>query len=172
MISAVRQDLPTGTVTFLFTDVEGSTMLLQELGAELYAAALGEHRRIVREACARERGVEVDTQGDAFFFAFPTAPGAVAAASAMTDGLAAGPIRVRGGLHTGTPLLAEEGYVGDDVHRAARVAAAGHGGQVLVSAATASLVDVQLIDLGEHRFKDLAAPERVYQRGEGTFRPL
>ena len=172
MISAVRQDLPTGTVTFLFTDVEGSTMLLQELGAELYAAALGEHRRIVREACARERGVEVDTQGDAFFFAFPTAPGAVAAASAMTDGLAAGPIRVRGGLHTGTPLLAEEGYVGDDVHRAARVAAAGHGGQVLVSAATASLVDVQLIDLGEHRFKDLAAPERVYQLGEGTFRPL
>ena len=168
----MRSELPTGTVTFLFTDVEGSTMLLHELGAELYASALAEHRRIVREACARERGVEVDTQGDAFFFAFPTAPGAVAAASAMTDGLAAGPIRVRGGLHTGTPLLAEEGYVGDDVHRAARVAAAGHGGQVLVSAATASLVDVQLTDLGEHRFKDLAAPERVYQLGEGTFPPL
>ena len=84
--SCVRSELPTGTVTFLFTDVEGSTMLLHELGAELYAAALAEHRRIVREACARERGVEVDTQGDAFFFAFPTAPGAVAAASAMTDG--------------------------------------------------------------------------------------
>ena len=168
----MRSELPTGTVTFLFTDVEGSTMLLHELGPELYAAALAEHRRIVREACARERGVEVDTQGDAFFFAFPTAPGAVAAASAMTDGLASGPIRVRGGLHTGTPLLAEEGYVGDDVHRAARVAAAGHGGQVLVSAATASLVDVQLTDLGEHRFKDLAAAERVYQLGEGTFPPL
>ena len=147
-------------------------MLLHELGAELYASELAEHRRIVREACARELGVEVDTQGDAFFFAFPTAPGAVAAASAMTDGLAAGPIRVRGGLHTGTPLLAEEGYVGDDVHRAARVAAAGHGGQVLVSAATAGLVDVQLTDLGEHRFKDLAAPERVYQLGEGRFPPL
>ena len=168
----MRSELPTGTVTFLFTDVEGSTMLLHELGAELYASELAEHRRIVREACARELGVEVDAQGDAFFFAFPTAPGAVAAASAMTDGLAAGPIRVRGGLHTGTPLLAEEGYVGDDVHRAARVAAAGHGGQVLVSAATASLVDVQLTDLGEHRFKDLAAPERVYQLGEGTFPPL
>ena len=85
----------------------------------------------------------MDTQGDAFFFAFPTAPGAVAAASAMTEALASGPIRVRAGLHTGTPLLAEEGYVGDDVHRAARIAAAGHGGQVLVSAATASLVDAR-----------------------------
>ena len=90
----------------------------------------------------------------------------VAAASAMTEGLARGPIRVRAGLHTGTPLLAEEGYVGDDVHRAARIAAAGHGGQVLVSAATASLVEIELTDLGEHRFKDLAAPERVYQLGE------
>ena len=86
----MRGDLPTGTVTFLFTDVEGSTRLLHELGAELYAAALAEHRRIVREACAREGGVEVDTQGDAFFFAFPTAPGAVAAASAMTDGARCG----------------------------------------------------------------------------------
>lgn len=83
----MRSELPTGTVTFLFTDVEGSTMLLHELGAELYASELAEHRRIVREACARELGVEVDTQGDAFFFAFPTAPGAVAAALAMTDGL-------------------------------------------------------------------------------------
>src|SRR3954468_25113479 len=147
-------------------------MLLDELGPELYAAALAEHRRIVREACARESGVEVDMQGDAFFFAFPTAPGAVAAASAMTEGLASGPIRVRGGLHTGTPLLAEEGYVGGDVHRAARVAAAGHGGQVLVSAAPASLLNIQLPDLGEHRFKDLAAPERVYQLGESTFPPL
>ena len=84
----------------------------------------------------------------------------------MTEALDPGPIRVRAGLHTGTPLLTEEGYVGDDVHRAARIAAAGHGGQVLVSAATASLVEVELTDLGEHRFKDLAAPERVYQLGD------
>ncbi len=167
-----RADLPTGTVTFLFTDVEGSTKLLHELGADAYAEALAEHRRAIREACTAEAGVEVDTQGDAFFFAFPTAPGAVAAASAMTEALALGPIRVRAGLHTGTPLLAEEGYVGDDVHRAARIAAAGHGGQVLVSRATASLVEIELTDLGEHRFKDLAAPERVYQLGDGAFPAL
>ena len=78
----MRHDLPTGTVTFLFTDVEGSTKLLHELGAEEYAEALAEHRRVIREACTVEGGVEVDTQGDAFFFAFPTAPGALAAASA------------------------------------------------------------------------------------------
>ncbi len=168
----MRADLPTGTVTFLFTDVEGSTKLLHELGADAYAEALAEHRRAIREACAAEGGVEVDTQGDAFFFAFPTAPGALAAAAAMTEALAARPIRVRSGLHTGTPLLAEEGYIGDDVHRAARIAAAGHGGQVLVSATTASLVEIELTDLGEHRFKDLSAPERVYQLGDGAFPPL
>ena len=118
-------------------------------------------------------GVEVDTQGDAFFFVFPTAPGALAAASELTERLAAnGPIRVRVGLHTGTPIVADEGYVGDDVHRAARVAAAGHGGQVLVSASTAPLVEVELLDLGEHRFKDLGAPERVFQLGDGEFPPL
>ncbi len=159
-------------MTFLFTDVEGSTRLLQEFGAEAYSQALADHRRAIRDACAAVGGVEVDTQGDAFFFAFPTAPGAVLAASAMTEALSAGPIRVRAGLHTGTPLLVEEGYVGDDVNRAARIAAAGHGGQVLVSAATASLVEATLADLGEHRFKDLAAPERVYQVGDGTFPPL
>jgi class 3 adenylate cyclase len=91
----VRSDLPTGTVTFLFTDVEGSTKLLHELGAEAYADALAEHRRIVRDACAAERGVEVDTQGEAFFFAFPTASGAVAAAQAMTDAHAEGNIHLR-----------------------------------------------------------------------------
>jgi predicted ATPase/class 3 adenylate cyclase len=168
----MRTDLPSGTVTFLFTDVEGSTTLLHELGAEGYAEALAEHRRLIREACAAEGGVEVDTQGDAFFFAFPTAPGALAAAAALTEGLAAGPIRVRVGLHTGTPLLTEAGYVGGDVHRAARIAAAGHGGQVLVSSSTAALLDHELRDLGEHRFKDLAAPERVYQLGEGSFPAL
>ncbi|MFP5342319.1 MAG: adenylate/guanylate cyclase domain-containing protein [Candidatus Limnocylindria bacterium] len=168
-----RRELPTGTVTFLFTDVEGSTSLLHELGAEPYAAALAAHRRVIREACAANGGVEVDTQGDAFFFAFPTASGALAAASDLTDRLAAsGRIRVRVGVHTGAPHLGEEGYVGHDVHRAARIAAAGHGGQVLVSAATAQLVEAELTDLGEHRFKDLGSPERVYQLGGGAFPPL
>ena len=168
----MRLDLPSGTVTFLFTDVEGSTRLLHDLGAEAYAEALAEHRRLIREACASEGGVEVDTQGDAFFFAFPTAPGAVAAASAFTEALASGPIHVRVGLHTGTPLLTEEGYVGEDVHRAARIAACGHGGQVLVSTSTSSLLGGELADLGEHRFKDLSAPERVHQLGDAAFPPL
>ncbi|MGH3133216.1 MAG: ATP-binding protein [Gaiellaceae bacterium] len=168
----MRPDLPTGTVTFLFTDVEGSTRLLHELGAEAYAEALAEHRRVIREACARHGGVEVDTQGDAFFFAFPAAPGAVAAAAETTDALAAGPIRVRIGLHTGAALVTDEGYVGADVHRAARIAAAGHGGQVLVSATTATLVDTELADLGEHRFKDLARPVAIFQLGDGAFPAL
>jgi predicted ATPase/class 3 adenylate cyclase len=174
----VRHDLPSGTVTFLFTDVEGSTRLLHALGAEGYAEALAEHRRVIREACVSQGGVEVDTQGDAFFFAFPTAPGALAAASAFTESLAAGPITVRVGLHTGTPLLTEEGYVGGDVHRAARIAAAGHGGQVLVSQSTAALVEPSnsllqaLSDLGEHRLKDLSAQERIYQLGDGEFPAL
>ena len=173
MIASVRDDLPTGTVTFLFTDVEGSTRLLHKLGAEAYAEALAEHRRIIREACAAQGGVEVDTQGDAFFVAFPTAPGALAAAAALTDSLAPGPIHVRVGLHTGAPLVTDEGYVGDDVHRAARIAAVGHGGQVLVAASTAALVGSDgLVDLGQHRFKDLPAPERVYQCGDAAFPPL
>ena len=171
-MTSVRRDLPSGTVTLLFTDVEGSTRLLHELGSDAYAAALAEHRRIVRETCARFDGVEIDTQGDAFFVAFPTAPGALSAAGEMTEALVSGPIRVRIGLHTGTPLLTEEGYVGGDVHRAARIAAAGHGGQVLVSASTASLVELGLTDLGEHRLKDLAASERVYQLGGDEFPPL
>jgi predicted ATPase/class 3 adenylate cyclase len=168
----MRSELPGGTVTFLFTDVEGSTRLLHELGADGYARALAEHRRLIREACAAEGGVEVDTQGDAFFFAFRTAPGALAAAGALTEALASGSVQVRVGVHTGTPLLTDEGYVGGDVHRAARIAASGRGGQVLVSSSTASLVDSELRDLGEHRFKDLAAPERVYQLGGAEFPPL
>jgi class 3 adenylate cyclase len=168
----MRSDLPSGTVTFLFTDVEGSTKLLHSLGAAAYAEALAEHRRLIREACAHHEGVEVDTQGDAFFFAFPTAPGALAAADEMTRELATGPIQVRIGVHTGTPLLAEEGYVGGDVHRAARIAASGHGGQVLISSSTAELAEIELRDLGEHRFKDLSAPERVYQLGAGEFPAL
>ena len=168
----MSSDLPSGTVTFLFTDVQGSTKLLHELGAEGYADALAEHRRVIREACASEDGVEVDTQGDAFFFAFPTATGALEAAFAFTEALSSGPIAVRVGLHTGTPLLTEEGYVGGDVHRAARIAAAGHGGQVLVSSSTAQLVELELADLGEHRLKDLSAPERIYQLGDGDFPAL
>jgi predicted ATPase/class 3 adenylate cyclase len=169
-----RRGLQAGTVTFLFTDVEGSTRLLHELGAEAYGEALLEHRKVLRDAFAEHGGVEVDTQGDAFFVAFPTAPGAIAAAARGQEELATGPICVRMGLHTGTPHLTEEGYVGVDVHRAARIAAAGHGGQVLVSESTAALVhdEVELADLGEHRLKDLSAPERIYQLGEGKFPPL
>src|SRR6266571_5758574 len=106
----VSRQLPSGTVTFLFTDVEGSTKLLHELGAEAYADALTEHRRLLREAFAAHGGVEVDTQGDAFFYAFPTAPGALQAAREAQEMLAQGPIRVRMGLHTGTPHLNDEGY--------------------------------------------------------------
>lgn len=169
----MERALPTGTVTFLFTDIEGSTKLLQQLGATAYADALAEHRRVVREAFLRHDGVEVDTAGDAFFVAFPTAPGAVAAAEEGQRALEYGPIRVRMGIHTGTPHLTSEGYVGPDVHRAARIAAAGHGGQVLLSAATASLLPGDgLLDLGDHRLKDLAGPERIYQLGSGAHPPL
>jgi len=162
--------LPRGTVTFLFTDVEGSTRLLDELGAEEYGNALAGHRGVLRKAFGRHGGVEVDTQGDAFFVAFPTAPGALEAAREAQRELG---LPVRMGLHTGTPLLTEEGYVGADVHRAARIAAAGHGRQVLVSAATAALLDgVALRDLGEHRLKDLSAPERIFQVGDAEFPPL
>ncbi len=170
---AVRSDLPRGTVTFLFTDVEGSTKLLHELGAEDYAVALAEHRRVVREACGSGGGVEVDTQGDAFFVAFPTAPGAIAAARAIAEALRPGPMQVRLAVHTGTPLATDEGYVGPDVHRAARIAATGHGGQILVSASTATLTrTADLRDLGEHRLKDLSARERIYQLGDDEFPPL
>jgi predicted ATPase/class 3 adenylate cyclase len=167
------RELPTGTVTFLFTDIEGSTKLLRELGAERYAEALAEHRRALRSAFTRAGGVEVDTQGDAFFYAFPTAPSALGAASEAQATLAEGPISVRMGLHTGTPVVTDEGYVGEDVHRAARIAASGHGGQVLASAATAVLAAAEdLRDLGEHRLKDLSAPERIYQLGSAEFPPL
>jgi predicted ATPase/class 3 adenylate cyclase len=170
--SVMRPKVPTGTVTFLFTDVEGSTKLLHELGDEGYAQALAEHRRIVRAASARRGGVEMDTQGDAFFFAFPTAHGAIAAAFDMTEGLASGPIQVRIGLHTGTPLVTDEGYVGDDVHFAARVAATGHGGQVVLSAATASIIAAPLTSLGSHRLKDIAEPVSIFQLGDRSFPPL
>jgi predicted ATPase/class 3 adenylate cyclase len=169
---AVESRLPAGTVTFLFTDVEGSTRLLQELGDE-YADALADHRRALREAFARYGGVEIETHGDAFFVTFAKAADALAAASAACEALAGGPIRVRIGLHTGEPIRTDEGYVGIDVHRAARIAAAGHGGQILLSQTTRDLVGAdRLRDLGLHRLKDLAAPERLYQLGEDEFPPL
>ncbi len=171
-MTPVRRDLPSGTVTFLFTDIEGSTKLLHELGEEAYAEALAEHRRVLREAFARHGGVEVDTQGDAFFVAFPTAPGALEAAQAAQAALAQGPIRVRMGLHTGTPHLAEEGYVGQDVHKGARIAAAGHGGQVLLSRGTCELAHVAVTDLGEHRLKDFEGPVWIFQLGSKRFPPL
>src|SRR5881275_769219 len=163
--------LPSGTVTFLFTDIEGSTRLLHELG-DAYADALAEHRRVLRAAFARHGGVEVDTQGDAFFVAFARASNALAAAQEAQAGLDGGAVRVRMGVHTGEPLVTEEGYVGIDVHRAARIASVGHGGQILVSQSTRDLAGAGLRDLGEHRLKDLTAPERIYQVGDGDFPPL
>jgi predicted ATPase/class 3 adenylate cyclase len=165
--------LPEGTVTFLFTDVEGSTRLLARLGREAYAEVLARHHAVLRAAVGRHGGVEVDTQGDAFFVAFPTASGALAAAAEAQAALTGGKVSVRMGIHTGEPLRTPEGYVGMDVHRAARIAAAGHGGQVLVSEATRALVAGDgLRDLGPHRLKDLSAPERLYQLGEGDHPPL
>ena len=162
------RDLPTGTVTFLFTDIEGSTRLLHELGDD-YPDALAEHRRKLREAFAQHGGVEVDTQGDAFFVAFASAKRAVAAAAGAQRSLAEGPIRVRMAVHTGEPIRTDEGYAGMDVHRGARIASAGHGGQVLVSQTARDLVEdlpgesVALRDLGEHRLKDLTRPQRIFQ---------
>src|SRR5438128_2151233 len=169
-----RAELPGGTVTFLFTDIEGSTRLLKQL-RERYAKALAEHQRILREAFDEHGGREIDTQGDSFFVAFPRATDAVAAAVEAQHGLAeqswpeGAQLRVRMGVHTGEPTVGEERYVGLGVHRAARIAAAGHGGQVLVSQTTRELLrddpipDVSLQDLGEHQLKDLDEAERLYQ---------
>ena len=165
--------LPSGTVTFLFTDVEGSTRLLQEHGPD-YAVLLEEHRRVIREAFGRHAGVEVDTQGDALFVAFSRAADAAAAAAEAQTALGTGPVRVRMGIHTGEPLVTREGYVGMDVHRAARIAASAHGGQIVVSGTTRRLLqaDAPLRDLGEHRLKDMIGAERLFQIGEGEFPPL
>ena len=167
--------LPGGTVTFLFTDIEGSTRLLQELG-DAYADVVSDHRRLLREAFAAAGGSEVDTQGDAFFYSFPRARDAVAGAvagqrsarSPATSGPAAASVRVRMGLHTGEPAVGDEGYVGLDVVRAARICAAGHGGQILLSETTKALVGgalpngTELRDLGEQQLKDVRS-ERVFQ---------
>ena len=173
-MSPQPRDLPSGTVTFLFTDIEGSTRLLHELGADKYGAALAEHRHLIRAAFAKHGGVEVDTQGDAFFVAFGDAAAALAAAADAQRAMTSGPIRVRMGLHTGTPHLGPEGYVGHDVHLGARIAAAGHGGQVLMSRATreSATKAQEVLDLGEHRLKDFAAPVAIFQLGDRHFPPL
>ncbi len=173
MMATARGELPHGTLTFLFTDIEGSTRLVQELG-ERYPEVLAAHNRVLRDVFARHGGVEVRTEGDSFFVVFVEANDAVAAASEARDALADGPVRVRVGVHTGDAVVAEQDYVGLDVHRAARVADAGHGGQVLVSETTRRLLDTsgELRDLGEHRLKDLSGPLRLYQLGDGEFPKL
>ena len=170
MMNAMRGDIPSGTVTFLFTDIEGSTRLLEQ-HSDRYADLLEEHRRVLRGAFERHGGVEVDTQGDAFFVAFARASDAVAAAE---DAQRALELPVRIGIHTGEPQLRDGGYVGIDVHRAARICGVGHGGQVLVSERSASVLDcdASLIDLGLHRLKDLGEPVKLYQLGEDEFPPL
>ena len=167
--------LPTGTVTFLFTDIEGSTTLLQRLGDQRYAEVLAEHQRLLREAFAKGNGQEIDTQGDAFLVAFSRARDALVAAVAAQRALTVHPwpdgasLRVRMGLHTGEPLSGAADYVGLDVHRAARICAAGHGGQILVSGTVSGLAErdlppgVSLRDLGTHRLKDLREPEHLLQ---------
>jgi class 3 adenylate cyclase len=181
------RELPTGTVTFLFTDVEGSAQLVQRL-RDGWPQVHADHRRLLREAFAASNGREVDTQGDSFFVAFARARDAVGAAAAGQRALArhAWPdgvqVRVRMGIHTGEPSVGDEGYLGLDVIRASRICAAGHGGQVLVSEATRGLVDwdelegISLLDLGEHQLKDMRRPERLSQlvlAGLQTdFRPL
>jgi len=162
--------LPSGTVTFLFTDIEGSTRLLAELG-DRYADALAEHRRVARDAFQRHGGVEVDTQGDAFFVAFSSAASAVAAAEEAQEGLE---LPVRMGVHTGEPQVTAEGYVDLDVHEAARISGVAHGGQIVLSrrASAASGREPGLRDLGLHRLKDLPDPVRLYQLGDREFPPL
>ncbi|MDQ2967648.1 MAG: adenylate/guanylate cyclase domain-containing protein, partial [Actinomycetota bacterium] len=172
-------ELPTGTVTFLFTDIETSTRLGRELGTDRWHELLSQHGPIIRDAAARHHGVEVRTEGDSFFLVFRTAHDAVAFAADAQGTLAAhmwpddARIRVRMGMHTGdaTPARPDTGmdYVGYDVNRASRVAASGHGGQVLLSSVTKALLGdalpegVTLRDLGEHRLKDISQPERIYQ---------
>jgi predicted ATPase/class 3 adenylate cyclase len=167
-------NLPTGTVTFLFTDIEGSTRLLQQLG-ERYAEVLAEHRRLLRVAIYNHGGYEMDTQGDGCFFAFAQAKAGLAAAIAAQRAITGHPwpagitVRVRMGLHTGEPLTGKAGYVGVDVHRTARICAIGHGGQVLLSQTTRDLVadnlpkGMRLRDLGQHRLRDLGGPQSLFQ---------
>jgi class 3 adenylate cyclase len=178
--------LPGGTVTFLFTDVEGSTRLLQELG-DAYGEVVRDHRRLLREHLGAKGGTEVDTQGDAFFYSFPRARDAVAGAVASQRALAehqwpgGAQVRVRMGLHTGEPSVGEEGYLGLDVVRAARICSAGHGSQILLSETTRALLGndlpegVSVVDLGQQNLKDVQH-ERIFQLalddGPVSFPPL
>jgi predicted ATPase/class 3 adenylate cyclase len=173
--------LPTGTVTFLFTDIEGSTKLLQEVG-ERWGDLLNEHCRILRDAIGRAHGLELGTEGDSFFAVFANAADAVAATTEAQRALAHhawpgdAPIRVRMGVHTGEAMLGGDNYIGLDVHRASRIAAAAHGGQVVLSDTTRALTEQALPDgvtlraLGAHRLKDLASPERLFQLDIGGLR--
>jgi class 3 adenylate cyclase len=161
--------LPNGTVTFLFTDIESSTRLIEELGEEGYVGALAEHRRLLRDAFSARGGVEVDAQGDAFLYAFSDPGEALAAAAQGQEALASGPVKVRMGLHTGEPRLTGEGYAGRELHRAARIAASGHGGQVVLSAATRAFVNGDVTELGEHRLKDFDEPVPLFQLGSERF---
>lgn len=166
--------LPPGTVTFLFSDVEGSTQLARRLGRR-YAEVLAQHAVLLRAAFAELSGHEIDTQGDSFFVAFARARDAVLAAAAAQRALAEHPwpdgieLRVRMGLHTGEAAVTEESYLGVAVHRAARICSAGHGGQVLLSQSTTSVLedeqleDVELRELGHHHLKDFDRPERIFQ---------
>ena len=166
--------LPAGTVTFVFTDIEDSTELLKRLGDE-YPEVLSAHRRIIRGAFSRHDGIEIDTQGDAFFFVFPRAKDAVAAAveaqraHTAADWPGGEAVRVRMGLHTGEPAIHEEGYVGLDVVRAARICTVGHGGQTLLSETTRALLSsglpegVSLFPLGQRHLRGIDEPERVFE---------
>jgi predicted ATPase/class 3 adenylate cyclase len=162
---------PSGTVTLVFTDIEGSTRLLDSLGPEAYRDALRWHQRAVREAFGCHEGFEVDTAGDGFFYAFSTATDAARAVGDALAALDSGVVRIRAGIHTGEPIVEGSKYVGIDVHRAARIMAAAHGGQALLSRATRDLLDesFRVRDLGEHRLKDLSAPQRLFQLGAGEF---
>ena len=168
----VGRDLPAGNVTVLFTDIEGSTRLIEELGESGYVDALAEHRGLLRAAFTAHDGVEVDTQGDAFLYAFADPAEALTAAAEGQEALAAGEVRVRMGVHTGELQLTGEGYAGRELHRAARIAASGHGGQIVVSAATRALVGGGLTELGEHRLKDFDEPLPLFQIGSQRFPPL
>jgi predicted ATPase len=163
---------PSGTVTLVFTDIEGSTALLDELGAEAFKEALADHRRALRDAFGAHSGYEVDDAGDGLFYAFGSGSEAVTAVAQAIASLADGPVRVRVGVHTGEPLLDPPKYVGPDVHKAARIMSAAHGGQVLLSGATRELVAEDVLDLGRHRLKDFPEPVSLYQLGSDRFPPL
>jgi predicted ATPase/class 3 adenylate cyclase len=162
---------PSGTVTLVFTDIVGSTRLLDSLGPEGYRSALAEHQLAVRHAFGSRGGYEVDTAGDGFFYAFSTASDAARAVGEALAALDGGPVQIRVGIHTGEPIVESPKYVGLDVHRAARIMAAARGGQVLLSRTTRDLLDgtFAVRDLGEHRLKDLSAPQRLFQLGTGDF---